>query len=61
VPTCDRVFGRTGFSGEGDIPQNKKWERGFFIGVGVDNQLLSSLRKLKKTGTRWWHQRGTGH
>ena len=52
VPTLATGFSAgQDFSGEGDIPQHKKWERGFFIGVGVDNQLLSSLRKLKKTGT----------
>jgi hypothetical protein len=39
------------FAGPGDIPLDKTWRRGFFIGIGVDDKLLSSFRKLQKSGT----------
>jgi hypothetical protein len=39
------------FDGPGDIPLDKKWKKDFYIGVAVDDKLLASFRKLKKSGT----------
>lgn len=39
------------FEGSGDIPQNKVWKKGFYIGVAVDDKLFASFRKLSKSGT----------
>jgi hypothetical protein len=39
------------FAGPGDIPQDKKWVRGFYIGIGVDDKLFTAVRKLTKNGT----------
>ena len=39
------------FSGPGDIPQDRKWAKGFYIGIAVDDKLFASLSKLTKSGT----------
>jgi hypothetical protein len=39
------------FTGQGDIPQDKVWRRGFYIGVGLDDKLYASFKKLDKGGT----------
>lgn len=39
------------FTGQGDIPLDKEWKYGFYIGVAVDDKLLASFRKLHGGGT----------
>jgi hypothetical protein len=39
------------FTGEGDIPLDKEWRHGFYVGVAVDDKLFASFKKLKAGGT----------
>jgi hypothetical protein len=39
------------FTGDGDIPLDKDWKTGFYIGIAVDDKLFASVSKLKKTST----------
>jgi hypothetical protein len=39
------------FTGQGDIPVDKKWKYGLYVGIAVDDKLQASFKKLTKGGT----------